>query len=225
MKKLLVVVPALLSVLAGCWEQPREDVLTPVAATIPDGTLEEEGLTTRFYDSGNRHTEVLLAELGKQRELWAEMNRFDEMGYVHDPTHSFVLDGEAADGRQAEIAVLGLRNTRDDDRDAIHLYCIRREGGFAIVPLRIEFEDSGPASGRDGDIRFTPVDPIDTPDGPSIEWSWKRWGKCVTGQLMPAVVLCYYNCRFVPVGAPKCFVVCTGIRAAVALIGCSIAEL
>ena len=231
MRRLRWVVPFIWLVCLGCSERSNE-IASPVVKKTPDMTFEDSGVITRFYDAGNRYTQQVLADLAAKPEVRSEIERFQAMGYVLRPLHSFVTEGSAADGRHVEIAIFSLANGYPEDRDAVHLVCVSGPRGLHVVPVALAAEAPGTDTEYEPvgkDVWLGVIEPLRVPgtgdSGPAIEWNWRRFGRCAGAAALAGATSCLFSCRIVLAGYFKCVAVCSAGRALGGLVGCAFAEL
>jgi hypothetical protein len=191
-------------------------------------------MTTKFYDSSNPYTKEVLAKLGKNPAVQAELRRFGASGFVLSPTSSFVIEGDNRTGRHLEMAVLSLGNPAVP-QDAIYLFCVGGAAATEIGSVRLTLDPT--VSRKDGYEKISdgvwmalvesPASLVDSNPRPQNSWNWKRWLKCLGDGVANGASQCTIVCSWIPYppGYWKCVVVCTAVRTAATLIGCSIAEL
>jgi hypothetical protein len=222
-----VSVVALLCV--GCLGQER--VMVTEADPTPDIRHESDGMVTRFYDSDNPYTKEVIDRLIGDPRLRAELDRFGAMGYALSRENSFVTEGDTEDGRHTEMTVLSLGGASADERDAIYVFYV---GGKRVEILPIELRLEEPEDpvhftvAGDG-VWLAPIEPIEatmgTREDPAYNWNWRRWAKCVGGQILTGAVACSFGCRVAPIVYMKCLAICGGIRTFAGVLECSIQEL
>ncbi len=227
MRMRLWVLPMIALLCVGCLGQER--VMVTETDRTPDITHEADGMVTRFYDSDNPYTKEVIDRVTGDARVRAELNRFGAMGYALSPENSFVTEGDTEDGQHREITVLSL--SRGSTDDAVYVFYV---GGkrFEILPIELRLEepeepDTFAAAG--GGVWLRPIEPLDaragTREDPALSWSWRRFGKCLTGSFMSNATACALGCRFAPVVYLKCTLICTGIRTGVSVLECALQEL
>jgi hypothetical protein len=197
----------------------------------PDITHEESGAITKFYDSDNPYTKEVLSKLTDNPMVRVELERFAAGGYTLGSPNSFVLEGDTNDGRHAELAVLSLGSTTSEDGDAVYLFCIGGADADVIAPVGLSFNDASAAPEREkiGDgvwiEAIEPAGSVASRDDPGYTWNWRRWARCMGGELIGGTFLCAMQCRFIPAAYLKCTMICSAARAVGSLLECSFREL
>lgn len=220
----------------GCDDRHTNTPVRPEVRSY-DLRYDDGNVVADLYNAHNPRTRRTVSRSLTNQFVSVELERFNRAGYTLRTEHCLLVEGTTGEGRRErtsiEILVLAVANPQYESREAVHLYCIGGAEAFAVVPIRVTSEDRGGVPGFDrlGEGPwFEVIEPIG-PAGPSrtaarsARFDWRRWSRCVAGQIFGSAASCLLQCRWLPLSYPQCVAVCTGARSLGGTIACTIFEL
>ena len=231
MRRLLWVFAALMLVQFGCEDRDTRELVAPAPPSeggddLPDGDKMGDGLATEFHGSTSRYAQERIALVTARSDVRRLVERFETLGYELARDQSFVASGtRSSDGRNVDVTILSMRNTHDQERDAIYVFCLRDDGRELVVPARLSFGEGGLGYTRLADgVWLGAVRPtVDDREGmatSSAVFSWRQYFECIGSAISGALIACTLTCRIFPHVYVQCVTICMGQAALAAIIGC-----
>ena len=211
--------------------EKRDTLQAPVETSQKQGKLPDDDpktgtLVTRFHRSTSRYARETVSRVAARGELRGRIEGFAAAGYELAAEHSFVVSAtRTSDGREIEVTILSLANTRAPERDAIYIFHVRDGTRELFAPVRLSFEDGELAYAKLADgVWLGAVRPEQfgrgTVDPTTGYFSWGRYFECVGVAVASAALACGITCRFLPMAYIQCTTICFGQSVITAMVNC-----
>ena len=229
MRRLVWIAPWLAALCVSCTGGP-DDVTTPEIAKSADIVLQDEGVTSRYYEPGNAHTVQLVNEARENAVVRSTVLHFEDLGYTCEPSYSFVAEGEGPGGEYVDLVALTMVAPAGANADVVYILDVRGADGETVVPLRVSFGDDRPGwdSQRLGEGVWVALadEAVGIGENPAAaRLMWAPWLRCVIDRLAAGTTSCAVTCRFAIGLYLPCLAKCTLGHAIFAFVYCTIMQL
>lgn len=228
MRKLVWIAPVLAFLCLSC-AGGADEIAEPDAVKSADIVREDEGVTSRYYGVDNPYTLERAAEVRGEDAIRPVVEGFEDLGFVCEPQHSFVAEGEGPGGQCLEVTALTM-SREGDHIEVVYILTIQSAEAAYVVPVRVSFTDAPVDDDAYAISEGVWLDFAGEPLGvegqlSAAQLSWRAWARCLVERLVAGAASCAWTCQFASGLYLHCLTHCTAGYVIYALFSCTFQQL